>query len=233
MENVIEYLEWDSNFFGYKIGELKKYNDLEEQLKKAKDEKYVLIYAKNQEAKRHDDYLKAGGKLVDEKVTFLQIIPQLDMFQLDNNIKLYQKQDVSKELLSLALQSGVYSRFKTDTNFKNQEFEKLYAIWIENSIKKMIAKEVIVFELEEKIIGLLTLGIKNNRSDIGILAVDGQSRGLGIGKKLMERAFIESQKLAQTSIQVVTQKSNIEACYFYEKQGFQIEKIENIYHFWL
>ena len=47
------------------------------------------------------------------------------------------------------------------------------------------------------------------------------------------RSFYESNGLNINQIQVVTQKANIPACAFYNKMGFKIELIENIYHFWL
>jgi dTDP-4-amino-4,6-dideoxy-D-galactose acyltransferase len=232
MEKLVQYLVWDSDFFGYKIGELRAFSNLDNHLQEAKNEGYKLIYAKSQDIKTHDDYIKAGGKLVDEKITFSRSVPQIQIPQ-PINIKLYEQQTVSKNLLDLAIQSGIYSRFKLDTNFKNHEFEKLYTAWIENSVKKQIAEYVIISEIQGKIVGLLTLGIKNDRADIGILSVDERFRGHGIATQLMNKAFLESEKLLQTRIQVVTQKANKQACSFYKKLGFEIEKTENIYHFWL
>jgi dTDP-4-amino-4,6-dideoxy-D-galactose acyltransferase len=46
----------------------------------------------------------------------------------------------------------------------------------------------------------------------------------------------ESDKLIESNIftlEVPTQLDNIQACRFYEKCGFQIKEIKNIYHFWL
>ena len=75
--------------------------------------------------------------------------------------------------------------------------------------------------------------MKDTRADIGLLAVDEEARGKSIGKLLMHAAFIKCRDLGYKEVQVVTQKANATACAFYEKLGFRIEKVENIYHFWI
>ena len=233
--NNINYVEWDSNAFGYKIGEICDLTlGINEILKNAKDQKYRLLYLRHNQ----NDVLNINGNLlqkgilVDEKVTYLKNIEE-HPFNDNQYTELYQENIVSTELYNLAMQSGIYSRFKIDKNFENKEFELLYAAWIENSVKKIIAKKVIIQNQNHKTIGLLTLGIKHERADIGMLAVDINNRGKGIGKNLIERSFFESKLLNQNNIQVITQKANKDACVFYEKMGFALEKTENIYHFWI
>ena len=230
--NNITYLDWDSNFFGYKIGEISYLS--ENVLDNAKDQNYLLLYLKltsNNDNYNYVNVLK-NGILVDEKVTYLKNLEKLSTE--DNfDVEIYSDNFVSKELYDLALQSGTYSRYKVDENFKNNEFERLYKVWIENSVNKLIAKKIIIQKLNNKPIGLLTLGIKNERADIGILAVDESIRGKGVGKNLIEQSFFESKIMNLNNIQVVTQKANKNACSFYEKMGFCAEKTENIYHFWI
>ena len=231
---MINFLEWDSDFFGYKVGEVNSVsNQLAGDIAIAKREKYKLLYFKvdpkniilNQECIRNN------GLLVDEKVTYFRDVP---IFESQNNqTELYNDIYSNEKLTNLALQSGVYSRFKVDSNFKDNEFEKLYTTWIEKSVSKQISKELIIQKKDDIVIGLLTLGIKNERADIGLLAVDEFYRGNNIGLNLVRRAFQESHKLKMTYIQVVTQKSNKIACLFYEKMGFTIDSVENIYHFWI
>lgn len=231
---MIELLTWDSDFFGYKVGKIIDFStDIEEIISFAKKENYRLLYAFIGEnngflAKK---YTTNKGVLVDEKITFLQNIPTI---KIENDLtSTYESEIIDEKLLQIGLQSGIYSRFNVDKNFKNKEFEKLYHIWIKNSVQKLIAEKVIIQKIDNNIVGLLTLGIKNNKADIGILAVDEDVRGKKIGKNLILRAFEESKKIRQKQIQVITQKANENACNFYQKMGFEIEKTENIYHFWI
>jgi dTDP-4-amino-4,6-dideoxy-D-galactose acyltransferase len=231
----IQHLAWDSNFFGYKTGliELKHnviiplYDIIQ------RNPEYKLIYIRCAPAHIQQDEIKAlGGKLVDEKVTFAQDIPAPPHIY-SQNVILYPDNEPTTEILQLGLASGIYSRFKVDKKFINNEFERLYEIWIRNSTNKTIAKHVITYQKDGKYIGLLTLGEKNKRADIGILAVNEQYRGLGIGKSLVQKAFELSVQMGYSQIQVVTQKANVNACKFYESVGFKIDTIENIYHLWL
>jgi len=230
----IQHLAWDSNFFGYKTGliELKHnviiplYDIIQ------RNPEYKLIYIRCAPAHIQQDEIKAlGGILVDKKVTFVQQIPP-SPYQYSENVVLYSESEPTKEIIELGLASGIYSRFKIDPHFKNNEFERLYEIWIRNSTNKTIAKHVITYQKDGKYIGLLTLGEKNKRADIGILAVNEQYRGLGIGKVMIQKAFELSVQMGHSQLQVVTQRANENACKFYESVGFKIDTIENIYHLW-
>src|SRR5690606_27130927 len=61
------------------------------------------------------------------------------------------------QLLQLTLESGEYSRFAIDKNFVNNEYRKLYTKWIENSIDKINAIEVLLAVEGESILGFVTL----------------------------------------------------------------------------
>jgi dTDP-4-amino-4,6-dideoxy-D-galactose acyltransferase len=228
----LSYLEWDSHCFGYQVGEMSaSATYIATALQEARQQGYRLLYlrAAPQQA-LHLAALQAGAVWADEKITFLQKTPQNPP---PSEALVYEAPLPNAALRSLALQSGQFSRFRTDVHFQNNEFEKLYTAWIEKALKKELAEQVFVAKRAEKVIGLLTLGIKNQIADIGLFAVDAEARALGIGKQLLYKAFAESKAWGLPHIQVISQKANEQACKFYMKQGFAIEKIENIYHFWL
>jgi dTDP-4-amino-4,6-dideoxy-D-galactose acyltransferase len=231
----VQFLAWDSHFFGYKTGLLilnaNRTLNLRNLIEKNLDYKLLYIRCTPGHAQQ-EEITQLGGILTDEKITFVQDIPA-PPYSYSSNIELYPENEPNEEIIQLGLASGVYSRFKVDKNFKNNEFERLYEMWIKNSTNKTIAKHVLAYQKEKKYIGLLTLGEKNNRADIGILAVDEQYRGMGIGKSLVQKSFELSAEMGYTQLQVVTQKANINACKFYESMGFNIHSIENIYHLWI
>lgn len=94
------------------------------------------------------------------------------------------------------------------------------------AFKVLIAKE------NDDLAGMITLGEKDGRGDIGLLAIDSKYRGKGIGMSLINAAENEFKKIFKEG-QVVTQQDNQAACSLYEKSGYEIEKVESIYHIWL
>ena len=84
-----------------------------------------------------------------------------------------------------------------------------------------------------ELLGLISLGTKEKRGDIGLMAVASNVRGRGIGQLLMqdaERCFVER---GYAIAQVVTQRANNEGCRLYESCGYRVERIDNVFHFWL
>lgn len=65
---------------------------------------------------------------------------------LDGSVSIvpYTAAAPDSELLSLALNSGEFSRFKLDPLFSAELFEKLYTRWITRSVRKEIAWQVLV-----------------------------------------------------------------------------------------
>ncbi len=239
MYNVCNKLEWDSRFFGYKIGAIYtqnlRLNELEKIIIELREQDYRLAYcfADPYDEISNSSLKSVSGLLVDQKITFSMGIDDADNLIMSTFIKPVRQNFASEKLKSLALQSGIYSRFKIDPNFDNDEFEKLYLEWIEKSVKKVIAEEVLVYYENDDEKGLITLGLKNNVGSIGLLAVDEKERGKSIGKKLVQAALVYFKERKIDNIEVVTQIENKSACGFYKSIGFETKSIVNIYHLWI
>ena len=239
MYNIHQLLEWDTKFFGYKIAAVHTLNlnlrELGKIITELKKYEYKLAYCfVNPDDDISNSSLKSSsGLLVDKKITFSIPTDNLDNFPNCTLVKPYNLNYATEKLKSLALQSGIYSRYKTDPNFKNNEFERLYIEWIEKSVKRVIAKEVLVYYENEDEKGLITLELKKNIGSIGLLAVDEKERGKSIGKKLVQEALLYFKNLKTGTVEVVTQTDNISACGFYRSMGFETKSIVNIYHLWI
>lgn len=230
------YLAWDSQFFGKKIGKLALFEEnnlfLQDSLAKAYAEKYELIYVFTEKNRKISDEIlqKFHGKLVDRKVIYTAKIGQL---HTKNNkpIEEFLQEKASQELYDLAYISGNYSRFKADKGFGIENFKHLYREWIDKSVSHEIAKKVFVYS-DKKIGGMVTLSIKGNTATIGLIAVDETLQGHGIGVSLIDACveYCKSEKIQ--TLDVSTQMDNAQACRFYEKYGFEIKEVINIYHFW-
>ncbi|EIA10242.1 acetyltransferase, GNAT family [Flavobacterium frigoris PS1] len=151
-----------------------------------------------------------------------------------NKIEYYQHNRKNyDDILDLTLQSGEYSRFNIDENFRNNEYSKLYKEWIDNSINKKLAQEIIVKYLDNKVVGFATLSKKDDQlADISLVAVDKNYRGKGIAKEIILNTIIEAKKRGFNKIQVVTQVDNLPANGLYLATGFKEKSLTNIYHHW-
>lgn len=228
---MITRLEWDTNFFGFGIARLENNMDeprLKEEINQLKKEGIKLVYCFCRDS---DDCFEKYGQLVDKKVTYYKLLEN-DILPTVYSIEEYNEKEPTEQLYDLAIQSGIYSRFNVDKAFSNDKFVELYKTWIRNSTRKQIAFKVLVAKEDENIVGMITLGEKEGRGDIGLLAVDSQYRGKSIGRSLVNAAQNEFKNLFN-DCQVVTQNDNSAACTLYESSGYTKEKTEHIYHVWL
>lgn len=213
---MIKTLEWDTNFFGYKVGE--SYDVPDE--KESAAQGYRLIYIKSKK--------RLGlNYFFDHKVTFSKKTQPHD--KLPEEMKSILGVELNDQLIKLALISGEHSRFKLDPNFKSKEFEKLYTEWIKKSLNGQLAEEVYTYGNE----GFVTVRLKGNDAQIGLIAVSPTAQGKGVGKKLLTAAEKFAYDHGASTLYVPTQGSNAIACRFYESFGFTLFSEEFLYHQWI
>lgn len=226
---MINKLTWDSDFFGYNIGKFTVENTQFDEINfKEESKNFQLVYLfSNQEINVSDDL-----KLVDIKTTFekkinTNIVDNKSITSFDSEIHYYE------ELKELVYLSGTFSRFKIDENFRNNEFEKLYKIWLDNSLDFSFAFQVLVKIIDEKIAGFVTLKEYNNEtSEIGLIAVSNDFQGKGIASELIKKVEYESFIKGYKFLRVPTQYENKPAVKLYLKNGFEIIEKTYIYHYW-
>ncbi|KXK06029.1 MAG: GNAT family N-acetyltransferase [Ignavibacteriaceae bacterium] len=171
--------------------------------------------------------------LVDKKTTYVKDINSASIFHNSiHSVNSSVSTPFKDKLIELAIQSGIYSRFNVDKKIGKEKYEEMYSLWMINSLNHKIAKEVLVLLEKTDLKGFVTLGEKNNRADIGIIAVDYLFRGNGYGRILMESAEKWFSDKGYKSIQVVTQGDNYPACRLYERCGYKVETVEFFYHIW-
>jgi dTDP-4-amino-4,6-dideoxy-D-galactose acyltransferase len=235
-KNTIEPLAWDSQFFGYPIARIvldqNGCEKLEKLFKELTSGNFHLTYffVPPVEKEINKNVIKKGGVLVDQKTVFLKTTEKQNSFS--HHISEFQGLAMNESLKKLILQSGKYSRFHIDKYFVNNEYEKLYTEWLRKSINKSIALKILVAKNGSEIVGITTLGKKKDSADIGLVAVDEKFRGQGIGNDLIRFSDNVAHDMGFPKIKVVTQLQNKSACKLYEKSGFHIESITNVYHYW-
>lgn len=241
MRQNFMHLEWDTAFFGFGVARIIQSNldeaELSNTLKILRDRGYRMVYwFVSAEQKETIRIAKTyGAFLADEKITYVkELVNVFDPLEVPIYTAVpYHGIVPDASLLKLALQSGEYSRFKVDPLFPQNLFYKLYACWITRSVAKEIAWEVLVVKEKNEILGCITLGNKGNRADIGLTVVAKHARHKKVGQALVSDADKCFVKRGYASAQVVTQRHNFGACRLYESCGYQIDKIENVFHFWL
>ena len=236
-----DILQFDTKLFGFKVARINPAKltliKLQKILEKLRSEKVRLVYwqsdsndkASQQAAK------KLNGSLASKQTTYLIDLKKTKPPEgRATEIIKYRAKTPTPEMNKLALQVGKPSRFGVDPKLPKTLFHKMYYTWIKNSTNHSIADEVLVIKnRNEKVVGMITLSIKNKMGDIGLVAVASRSRGKNFGTKLVYAAQNYFISEGYSKVQVVTQKSNIAACRLYQKCGFKLNKIDNFYHFWL
>jgi dTDP-4-amino-4,6-dideoxy-D-galactose acyltransferase len=217
---MICYLKWDSEFFEKKIGKLED-NILDSlDTLSQEDISYDLIYIFS------DKELNLLIKPIDIKVTYAK---KTQKRYVNENVKEYQNLLYNyDDLVALAYVSGHDSRFLKDPFFGEIAFKKLYKRWIDNAISDTNTT-VFVYIENNQLLGFVTCTQHEEYAVIGLIAVAATAQGKGIGGKLIEA--VENKLEVDTLLYVSTQKTNSQACDFYERKGFTVNSIKYIYHY--
>lgn len=234
--NTLNYLNWDSQFFGYSIAKIifdnNACNSLDELLSRLKSEKIRLTYffVPISEVRINNLISDKGAILVDQKTTYFKKTEKQVRYL--NHINEFQGAEINDKLIELGLQAGLFSRFRLDVNFSLKDYERLYIEWLTKSINKELALKTFISLNASEITGITTLGAKEGVAEIGLVAVDRNFQGNGIASDLIRMAENDAYLMGFSEIKVVTQLQNKIACKLYEKCNFNIESIINVYHYW-
>jgi dTDP-4-amino-4,6-dideoxy-D-galactose acyltransferase len=234
----IKILDWDSDFLGYPVARVDSFS------KEQREWKVILARLKIQGVKlaywqvqpyniSFQEFAEENnGKLVDIKTTYSIHLTKNECFA-NNSIEILEDKEPNKQLLNLGIQCGAYSRFSIDKNISHEKFEELYRLWIINSVKKSLADDVLVYKFQDRIVGLVTVYEKEKIGNIGLIGVDEDFRGRGIGKALLNAVKNYFFSKGIQKINVVTQGQNQAAYKLYESAGFDVLEQYEFYHFWL
>ncbi len=236
-----QILDWDSAFFGMRVAKILPnrlaVGELEQVISHMRGEKVALAYwasdPNDEESQRAAQV--CHGFLADKKTTFVMELGQNSKPAEDSGwvVEEYTDAIPNSELEHLAIQAGIYCRFRVDRRIPEEKFKELYRLWIRNSTNKRMADAVLVARHAGKIAGMVTVKEKNGAGDIGLIAVDADMRGNKLGVALVRAVQEWSRKRGLKLAQVVTQQENAAACKLYEKCGYRAAKVENFYHFWI
>lgn len=232
----IAQLDWDSEFFGFKIGILDLQNldeyDFKYEIERAASLDFSLLYLTHPYSERFlcDFHRKLSCLLVDTKVTYAK--SELCQKFIGHS-SLTDGAGFIDQLYELAFESGKYSRFKLDPRFGIQSFKMLYRAWVDNSVGKSNDQDIFVYEDNGLVLGFCLVEYPLDRVKISLIGVSPQYQGKGIGRDLCKTVEAYTFQRGFRSLTVATQLVNHGACKFYEKMGMNLVESVSIYHLWL
>ncbi len=231
-----ELLDWDSKFFGLRIGRLNAEELTPEAWAEAVDwmdrESLDCLYflADPNAASSADLAHEVGLRFVDIRVTFERRLPG-EAVAMPAGIRCFTPADV-EPLAEIAAVSHRDSRFYFDPRFDRGRCDDLYRTWVENSCAGY-ADEVLVAEVDGRPVGYLTCHANDDGSgQIGLVAVGESAQGRGLGQALVQGHLSWCQQKGKERAVVVTQGRNVPAMRLYEKSGYRTRSVRLWYHYW-
>ena len=238
-----QFLEWDTQFFGHRIGRLLAHR-LETEVLEAIDEwrrrqaiecLYFLADADDPQtislAQAH------GFQLVEVRLTFERSLKDWDprtrpREAKDLLIRPVQPQDIPS-LQEIAQNSYIDSRFFFDQRFPEEKWQAYYATWVGKSCSGG-AELALAAEKDGQVVGYITGQADRARSEgmYELTGVKESARRLGVGQELF-RAGLDWY--AQAGIQLVwlaTQGRNVPTQRIIQRNGFITRSCQLYYHKW-
>jgi dTDP-4-amino-4,6-dideoxy-D-galactose acyltransferase len=234
MNEPCSLLEWDTAFFGRRIGRVNGGRLDEAQADAAlawcaaQNIDCVYFLADSDDAGTVRAVEARGFILVDARITLERTGTAPAM---PGHVRLSQAGDVAA-LKAMAASHHRKSRFYYDAHFSQAECEAMYATWIERSCDGSYADAVLVAERDGQPAGYATCEIQAGGGEIGLLGVGEAWQRQGIGTALVNGALAWFDERGIATVEVVTQARNISAQRLYQRCGFVTKRVQFSYHRW-
>ncbi|MEN7547502.1 GNAT family N-acetyltransferase [Rapidithrix thailandica] len=228
------HLPWDSDFFGIQVARLEvPAPGLAKALSLLKTEGTDLVYWSTPEAHTGIEQVLEtyGGQMVVERLTMIN--RSLPKTYASPNVTMYPEKEACHTLLALGEKCGQCSRYYHDPFIKRQQVDALYRLWVVNSLRGPLANGILVYKDHHRIVGMLSVKVEGDIGYMGIMAVEDEYRGRGVGKALLQTAIHWFAEQGIQQAYMVTQQGNIPTKSLFEKFGFEEQRKELFYHFWL
>ena len=240
MNNICQFLDWDSNHFKIKIAKVSLLNLKISQYKIVDQwcikNKIKCLYYLKEKNNNPKSSIEADNnfKFVDARVVYtLKIKKGLEQGIKSNNF-IYTKflKQTNPILYKISDENIKDTRFYNDENFNIFLVKNMYRKWIDKVVNGSNSYTIIAKE-NNQIIGFISFTFLNKYlNQIDLVATDKTKKSIGVASLLMTDCIKFCRKKNIKHINVATQLSNYPAKMFYEKFGF-IKAFEGEwYHKW-
>jgi ribosomal protein S18 acetylase RimI-like enzyme len=134
------------------------------------------------------------------------------------------------DMTCLAEVIGATSRYFKDADIPRDLSLRLYETWLDNSLNRGYADEVILAMKGEALIGIHTLRIRNGVGNVDLIGVHPSYQGGGLGRALLQEGIRFFRERQLRAVHVVTEGENVSASRFYQRNGFLLRSIELVWH---
>lgn len=237
MKSLIQVLDWDSDFFGFKVGRLLtpklSINQIEAVDEQCRSHAIKVLYwlADPQQPGLGDVAKSADFRFMDFRLEFDR---RLDRDSITNDshpgVRLYTASDLSA-LIAIAKEVHTDSRFALDPQLSPKS-ALLFEKWIVRDVSRQNGA-VFVADIGDGACGYCTCHPHPDQpgvGQIGLVGVHPNSAGRGLGRALLQSAMTWFSASGFDSVQVVTQGANIAAQRLYQSFGFRTCKTGVWFH---
>jgi dTDP-4-amino-4,6-dideoxy-D-galactose acyltransferase len=231
-----DYLDWDSTFFGMRIGRVTGSRLTTERLAGvlawAEEHSVECLYLLADPDPSTTRLAEDGGfHLVDVRVTLgaRPAASDLQPWRLAG-VRASSPRDVPA-LRAIAGTSHGDSRFYQDPRVPRPLCDELFRTWIEKSCHDYAAA-VLVAECEGRVAGYLTCQVEDRQGRFGLVAVADWARRGGLGTRLVQGGLRWFAEHGLEGVRVATQGRNLQAQRLFGRQGFLVEHVQLWYHRW-
>ncbi len=228
-------LDWDSGFFGLRIGRVDAPLDQEaaRAVTRAAREAgvdclYLLVDAADLSSARHA--ADQGFRFVDVRLT-LEHGSAAPARESAAAIRPARPSDLPA-LQRIASAAYGDTRFAVDPRFPPARVRELYVRWITRALEGG-ADVVLVPEIDGAPSGYVSCHVREDGSaELGLVGLAEGARGRGIGTDLVGEALRWLSARGAAPVRVVTQGRNRGAVRLYERCGFTAGRLELWWHWW-
>jgi dTDP-4-amino-4,6-dideoxy-D-galactose acyltransferase len=222
------YLKWDSNFFQRKVEKIVlddafSPSELLASLNDSPPDLCYIFTPPELSTVQRKALVDCGAIEYDRKIVYHKT-----GFLPSEQTEIIKVEKLIPGIRELSIVAGWRSRFNMDPDL-HPFFHDLYYKWIEKGVSD---PESVVFACMDNATpaGMILIKCNGNDGNIGLLAVNKDSRGKGIGTRLLKACdnFYFSRQVKTGT--VATQEGNKQACHLYEKNGYEIISREGIWH---
>lgn len=170
-----------------------------------------------------------GFNLIDTNIAFDKPISTTSALTGQCKVRFATPADET-QTVAVARENFVYSRFHLDSAIPRQVADTVKAEWVRNYFSGKRGQQMVVAEVEERIVGFLQLLFGPDKSlIIDLIAVDKTQRRKAIASDMI--AFAEANCGEFTRIRVGTQIANVPSMRLYEKIGFRVAEAHYVFHY--
>jgi len=218
-----QMLEWDSNFWGVRIARVDTPDVDDWARANGVACAYLLVPSQDPfAAQRAEEH---GFRCVDVRV---ELDAQTN--RSGQPVREHTPDDLER-LAAIARHNHADTRFYADPNFPREGCDRLYDTWIRNSCAGW-ADAVLVAENDGAPAGYVSVHDRRGVGSIGLIGVDPETRGRGVGESLVRGALDWCARNGLERCTVVTQGRNIGGQRVFQRCGFRTSSVALWFHKW-